>query len=86
MAAPRTRHPRPQGSPITNHGTIGQYTPLAHLPMHLICPPNFCIISISLGTAVTDSGEMKSKDYTKFWGANKVHYGRCASGVFILYS
>ena len=33
-------------------------------------------------------GEMKSKSYAKFGGgggggANKVHYGRCASGVFI---
>ena len=28
---------------------------------------------------------MKNKVYAKFgrWGANKVHYGRCASGVFI---
>ena len=24
---------------------------------------------------------MKNKGYAKFWGANKVHYGRCASGV-----
>ena len=23
---------------------------------------------------------MKNNGYTKFWGANKVHYGRCASG------
>ena len=26
--------------------------------------------------------EMKNKGYTKFWGANEVHYGRCARGVF----
>ena len=25
-------------------------------------------------------GELKNKGYAKFWGANKVHYGRCASG------
>ena len=24
---------------------------------------------------------MKNKGYAKFWAANKVHYGRCASGV-----
>ena len=24
---------------------------------------------------------MKNKGYAKFCGANKVHYGRCASGV-----
>ena len=25
--------------------------------------------------------EIENNAYTKFWGANKVHYGRCASGV-----
>ena len=24
---------------------------------------------------------MKNKGYAKCWGANKVHYGRCASGL-----
>ena len=23
---------------------------------------------------------MKNKGYAKFWGANKVHYGKCESG------
>ena len=27
---------------------------------------------------------MKNKGYAKFWGANKVHYGKCASGVLYL--
>ena len=26
---------------------------------------------------------MKNKGYAKFWGANKVHLGRCASGVLV---
>jgi len=38
---------------------------------------------ISLGTAVIP-GEMKNKGYAKFWGANKVYYGRCASGVWAM--
>ena len=25
---------------------------------------------------------MKEKGYAKFWKANKVHYGRCGSGVY----
>ena len=27
---------------------------------------------------------MKNKGYARFWGANKVHYGRCAGGVYFL--
>ena len=44
---------------------------------HFLAPSKFCIsiVSISLGAAV------KNKGYAKFGGANKVHYGRCASGV-----
>ena len=26
--------------------------------------------------------EIENNAYAKFWGANKVHYGRCASGVY----
>ena len=26
---------------------------------------------------------MKNKDYAKIWGTNKVHYGKCESGVLI---
>ena len=25
---------------------------------------------------------MKNKGYAKFWWANKVHYGKCESGVY----
>ena len=24
---------------------------------------------------------MKNRGYAKFWGANKVHYGKCGSGI-----
>ena len=44
--------------------------------MHLICPQKF-VFSFSLDGCIP--GEMKNKGYAKFWGANKVHYGRCAS-------
>ena len=37
------------------------------------------LFSISLGTAVIPR-KMKNDGYAKFWGANKLHYGRCASG------
>ena len=26
---------------------------------------------------------MKNKGYAKFWGANDLHYGRCASGAYL---
>ena len=29
-------------------------------------------------------GETKNKGYEKFWEANKVHYGKCGSGVKVL--
>ena len=40
--------------------------------MHPICPPKF---------RLWYPGEMKDKGYANLGGANKVHYGRCASGV-----
>ena len=51
--------------------------------MHLLCPPKFCI-SIVFNFSwdgCNTQGEMKNKDYAKFWGANKVHYRKCGSGV-----
>ena len=52
--------------------------------MSLICPPknlhNLCF-SLLLGiTAVLR--EIENNAYAKFWGANKVHYGRYAIGEF----
>ena len=51
--------------------------------MHLICPPKFyiSIVLISLGTAVIPRRNEKGSAISgggEGWGANKVHYGRCA--------
>ena len=51
--------------------------------MHLICSPKFCItfvFSFLMGITVF-SRKLKTMLLQKFWGANKVHYGKCASGV-----
>ena len=52
--------------------------------MHLICPPQFCInifFNFSWhGCNIQDLNEKQPETYAKCWGANKVHYGRCASG------
>ena len=40
---------------------------------------NLCF-SFLLGIAVVPR-EIENNCYAKFWGVNKVHYGRCASGV-----
>ena len=52
--------------------------------MHLICPPKFCIIFVfhfSLGITAVPR-EIENNAYAKFWGAKKVHYGKCGSGVY----
>ena len=59
------------------------HTPLTHLPKCILfAPQNFAqaLFSISLGTAVIPRRNEK-KCYAKFWEANKMHYGRCASGI-----
>ena len=46
-------------------------------------PPKFCMtffFSFLLGIAAV-LREFENNTYANFWGANKVHYGRCASGV-----
>ena len=43
--------------------------------MHLIC------FSFLLRGITAVPREIENNAYAKFWGANKVHYGRCASGV-----
>ena len=58
--------------------------------MHLICPPppspqilhNLCF-SFLLGIAVVPR-EIENNSYAKFWGVNKVHYGKCGSGVWLI--
>ena len=51
--------------------------------MHLICRPNFCITFVFHFSCVLQPFQEKLKKLLmqKFWEANKVHYGRCASGV-----
>ena len=63
---------------------------ISHNALYLVPPPppspNFAqaLFSIPIGTAVIP-GEMKNKGYAKLEGgggkANKVHYGKCGSGV-----
>ena len=49
--------------------------------MHLICPPNLQDLCFSLPLGITAvPREIENNAYAKVWGANKVHYGRCASG------
>ena len=51
--------------------------------MHLICPPKFCLIfdfHFFLGIKAIPR-EIESNASEKFWVPNKVHYGKCGSGV-----
>ena len=41
---------------------------------------NLCFLFLLGITAIPR--EIENKVYAKFWGAHKVHYGRCASGVW----
>ena len=54
--------------------------------MHLICPPpptqvSTTSVSFLLGITAVPR-KIENNAYSKFWGANKVHHGRCVSGVF----
>ena len=56
-------------------------TPLAHLPKcTLFAPQEFCI-SIVFNFPLGGCGTQEKKKMGGGGGANKVHYGRCASGV-----
>ena len=62
---------------------ISPYATYTFPIMHLICRPKFCIsivFNFSWDSCDT-SFEMKNNGYAKFGGANKVHYGKCGSGV-----
>ena len=60
------------------------YSPLAHLPYCTLFAPkilhNLCF-SLLLGITAA-LREIENNAYAKFWGANKVHYGRYAIGEF----
>ena len=55
-----------------------------HIPHNVLyLPPQFCI-SIAFNfswDSCNTQGEMENNGYAKFWGANKVHYGNCGSGI-----
>ena len=56
--------------------------------LHLICPAKFCTSIVfnfswdSFNTQEKWNEKKKKKGYPKVWEANKVLYGRCASGVW----
>ena len=50
-------------------------SPIMQLILHKHC---FQFLLGRLAATVAYPGEMKNKGYAKFWGSNKVHYGRCA--------
>ena len=56
---------------------------ISHNAPYLPPPPpilhNLCFSFLLGDTAVPR--EIENNAYVKFWGANKVHYGRCASDV-----
>ena len=51
--------------------------------MHLICPPKFCITFVFHFSWVLQPSQEKLKTMLmqNFLGVNKVHYGKCGSGV-----
>ena len=50
--------------------------------MHLICPPKFGITLVFHFSWVLQlSQEIENSAYARVWGAKKVHYGKCGSGV-----
>ena len=56
----------------------------SHIPHNApYFPSKFCItLCFSFLVAITAVlREIENSVHEKFWGANKVHYGRCASGV-----
>ena len=65
-------------------------SPIMHLiyPRPYPPPPSqFCISIVFHFSWVLQPSQEKLKTshgYAKFWEANKVHYGRCASGIYFL--
>ena len=62
------------GSPVAFHENK-EYATCTSPRMHLIC------FSFLLRGITAVPREIENNAYAKFWGANKVHYGRCVSGV-----
>ena len=70
----------------TLHLCSSQYVTFTFSILHHICPHppqifhNLCF-SFLLGITVAPR-EIENNAYANFWGANKVHYEKCGSGVF----
>ena len=62
---------------------VASYVTCTSPIMHLICHPKFCITFVLHFSWVLPAvlREIENNAYEKFWDANKMHYGRCASGV-----
>ena len=61
------------------------HSPLSHFPQCTLFPPtppppqilhNLCFLFL-----LAVPREIENNAYAKFWGANKVHYGKCGSDV-----
>ena len=48
--------------------------------IHLVCPPKCCMTFVFRLGITAVPREIENSAYAKFSGANKVHFGRCASG------
>ena len=67
------------------HANYFQYATSTFPIMHLICPQilrNLCF-SFLLGIKAIPR-EIENNSYAKFSWANKVHYGKCGNGVYVL--
>ena len=69
------------------HVSTGLFAPFVLLIIHFVCTL-FCITIFSqflLGVTVAPR-QIEAQACAKFLGANKMHYGQCESGEWILYT
>lgn len=79
------KFPLSLGTSFNQGSTVELFLPFFHLLISLIpCLPPFPpIILQNPYTVITR--EFRDNIYAKFWGATKVHYGRCESGKLITF-
>ena len=55
--------------------------------IHLICPPKFCISTVFnfSWNGCNTQEKRKTKVMQNVFGANRVHYGKCGSGVYYIF-
>ena len=79
--SPPPLHPNPRwGSQIKSQERSN--SPLANPILHLVCPAKFCIsivFDFSWGLLKYPGKKRNTKVNAKYFGANKVYYGRCAN-------